>query len=108
VVTSKLIYNIKHVADGNIDMYKDLFMSWGFYDETLSLVVRRSVHKEGVSCMWIEEGFVWAQAGTQGMIFQIRQLFYELGDGFPLILYVDDLFLMEDENLIVGCKRELT
>jgi hypothetical protein len=28
-------------------------------------------------------------------------------DGFPLILHVDDLFLTGDENLIVGCKREL-
>jgi hypothetical protein len=38
------------------------------------------------------------------MICQIRQLF----DGFPLILHVDDLFLTGDENLIVGCKRELS
>jgi hypothetical protein len=37
------------------------------------------------------------------MICQIRQLF----DGFPLILHVDDLFLIGDEHLIVGCKREL-
>jgi hypothetical protein len=29
-------------------------------------------------------------------------------DGFPLILYVDDLFLTGDEKLIVGCKRELS
>jgi hypothetical protein len=42
------------------------------------------------------------------MICQIIQLFDELGDGFPLILYVDDLFLTGDEKLIVGCKRELT
>jgi hypothetical protein len=37
------------------------------------------------------------------MICKIRQLF----DGFPLILHVDDMFLTGDENLIVGCKREL-
>jgi hypothetical protein len=41
------------------------------------------------------------------MICQIIQLFDELGDGFPLILYVDDL-LTGDEKLIVECKRELT
>jgi hypothetical protein len=29
-------------------------------------------------------------------------------DGFPLILYVDDLFLIGDEKLIYGCKREIT
>jgi hypothetical protein len=29
--------------------------------------------------MKIEEGFVWAQEGTQGMICQIRQLLDELG-----------------------------
>jgi hypothetical protein len=32
--------------------------------------------------------------------------FDELGDGCPLIL--DDLFLIGDEKLIDGCKRELT
>jgi hypothetical protein len=42
------------------------------------------------------------------MICQIGQLFDELGDGCPLILYADDLFLTEDEKLTVGCKRELT
>jgi hypothetical protein len=29
-------------------------------------------------------------------------------DGFPLILYVDDLFLKGYEKLIVGCKRDLS
>jgi hypothetical protein len=41
------------------------------------------------------------------MICQIKQLLDELGNGFPLILYVDDLFLIGDEKLIVMCKREL-
>jgi hypothetical protein len=37
-------------------------------------------------------------------------LYYKVEDGFPLILvlYVDDLFLTGDENLIDGCKRDLT
>jgi hypothetical protein len=37
-------------------------------------------------------------------------LYYKVENGFPLILvlYMDDLFLIGDENLIVGCKRELT
>jgi hypothetical protein len=36
-------------------------------------------------------------------------LYYKVENGFPLILvlYVDDLFLIGDEKLIVGCKREL-
>jgi hypothetical protein len=36
-------------------------------------------------------------------------LYYKVEDGCPLILvlYVDDLFLTEDEKLINGCKREL-
>jgi hypothetical protein len=37
------------------------------------------------------------------MICQIKQLF----DGYPLILHVDELFLIGDANLIVWCKREL-
>jgi hypothetical protein len=37
-------------------------------------------------------------------------LYYKVENGFPLILvlYVDDVFLTGDENLIIGCKRELT
>jgi hypothetical protein len=37
-------------------------------------------------------------------------LYYKVEDGFSLILvmYVDDMFLIGDEKLIVGCKRELT
>jgi hypothetical protein len=37
-------------------------------------------------------------------------LYYKLEDGCPLIvvLYVDDMFLIGDENLIDGCKREIS
>jgi hypothetical protein len=38
------------------------------------------------------------------MICQIKKLF----DGFPLILHVDEFFLTGDENLIVGCMRDLS
>jgi hypothetical protein len=36
-------------------------------------------------------------------------LYYKVENGFPLILvlYVDDMFLIGDEKLIVGCKREI-
>jgi hypothetical protein len=37
-------------------------------------------------------------------------LYYKVEYGFPLILvlYVDDSFLIGDEKLIDGCKREIT
>jgi hypothetical protein len=37
-------------------------------------------------------------------------LYYNVEDGFPLILvlYVDGLLITGDENLIDGCKRDLT
>ena len=37
-------------------------------------------------------------------------LYYKVidGDSLILVLYVDDLFLIEGEKLIVWCKRELT
>jgi hypothetical protein len=51
-VTSKLIYKIKHAVDGSIEMYKAGFVSGGFsqqegedYDETLTPVAKRSVHR---------------------------------------------------------------
>ena len=47
VVTFKWIYNIKHVADGNIEKYKARFVASGFshkegidYEEIFSLVAR--------------------------------------------------------------------
>jgi len=47
LVTSKWIYNIKHVAYGSIDKYKARFVARGFsqkeredYDETFALVAR--------------------------------------------------------------------
>jgi hypothetical protein len=47
VVTSKWIYKIKHVADGSVEKYKEIFVARGFsqvegidYEETFSLVAR--------------------------------------------------------------------
>jgi hypothetical protein len=52
VVTSKLIYKIKHAANGSIEKYKVRFVARIFsqkegedYDETLAPVARRSVHR---------------------------------------------------------------
>ena len=45
VVTSKLVFKIKHGADGSVEKYKARFVSKGFsqkegvdYDETIALV----------------------------------------------------------------------
>ena len=47
VVSSKWIYKIKHIADGSIDKYKDIFVARGFYqkegidyEETFALIAR--------------------------------------------------------------------
>jgi hypothetical protein len=40
------------------------------------------------------------------MVYQNKQLFDELENGYRLIL--EDLFLTGDEKLTYGCKRELT
>jgi hypothetical protein len=48
MVTSKWIYKIKHVVDGNIEKYKERFVATGFsqkegeyYDETLAPVAQK-------------------------------------------------------------------
>ena len=47
VVTSKWIYKIKKIVDGNIEKYKEIFVARGFsqkegidYEETLAPIVR--------------------------------------------------------------------
>jgi hypothetical protein len=52
MVTSKWIYKIKHAADRSIEKYKARFVARGFfkqegedYDETLSPLAIRSVHR---------------------------------------------------------------
>ena len=47
MVSSKWIYNIKHVDDGSIEKYKEIFVARGFsqkegidYEETFYLVAR--------------------------------------------------------------------
>jgi hypothetical protein len=58
VVTSKWIYKIKYVADGNIEKYKARFVARRFsqkegedYDKTLAPVARRSVHRAATRYM---------------------------------------------------------
>jgi hypothetical protein len=58
MVNSKRIYKIKHVAYCNIEKYKVIFVAIIFsykegeyYDETLALVSRRSVHRVAKRCM---------------------------------------------------------
>jgi hypothetical protein len=56
VVTSRWLYKIKHVADGNIEKYKALFVARGFsqvegvdYDETFVPVARYTSIREVIS-----------------------------------------------------------
>jgi hypothetical protein len=61
-----------------------------------------------------KKGFVRAKAGTQGIVCHDRwtkrdvdpNLYYKVENGCPLILvlYVDDMILIGDEKLIIGCK----
>lgn len=56
MVTSKWIYNIRHVVDGNIDKYTTTFVSIGFsqkegedYDETFYPVARYTFIRSSIS-----------------------------------------------------------
>jgi hypothetical protein len=56
VVTSRWLYKLKHVADGNIEKYKACFVAWGFsqvegvdYDETFAPVARYTLIRVVIS-----------------------------------------------------------
>jgi hypothetical protein len=174
VVTSKWIYNIKHVADGSVEKYKVIFLARGFsqvegidYAETFDPIARYTsirmiislvasmgwrLHQMDVKTTFLNgeieeevyieklDGFVIYEKDShvcrlKKSLYGLKQTpraWYEKIGGYLmslgfiksvvdqnlyynivgeecliLVLYVDDLFLIVSERLIVECKCTL-
>eukprot|EP00253_Pinus_taeda_P013337 PITA_13337 len=101
VVTSRWLYKVKHAADGSIKKHKARFIARGFsqvegidYDETFAPVAR-------IESYFTRLGFTKSEVDAN--------LYHIMVEGKLLIivLYVDNLILTGDDQLIKSCKEDL-
>eukprot|EP00253_Pinus_taeda_P025588 PITA_25588 len=101
MVSSRWLYKVKQAADGSVEKHKARFVAQGFsqveginYNETFSPVAR-------IDNYFTRLGFTKSEAGVN--------LYHIMVDGKALIivLYVDDLILIGDEQLIQSYKKDL-
>eukprot|EP00253_Pinus_taeda_P001656 PITA_01656 len=121
-VTSKWIYKIKHVVDGNIDKYKERFVTRCFsqkegidYEETFAPTTRYTTIR-----LLTQKGPIWFEASTEGYArmdaYLLRigfvkctadpNLYIKVVNNEPIIilLYVDDIFITGVEQRVQECK----
>eukprot|EP00253_Pinus_taeda_P036061 PITA_36061 len=101
VVSSRWLYKVKQVVDGNVEKHKGRFVARCLsqlegidYDETFASVVRIGSYFTGL-------GFTKIEAN--------ENLYHIMVEGKPLIIvhYVDDLILIDDDQRIQSCKEDL-
>eukprot|EP00253_Pinus_taeda_P029808 PITA_29808 len=101
VVSSCWLYKVKQATDGSVEKHKARFVSHGFsqvegidYDDTFAHVARINSYITGL-------GFTKSEANVN--------VYHIMVEAKPLIivLYVDDLILRGDDQLIKSCKEDL-
>eukprot|EP00253_Pinus_taeda_P014968 PITA_14968 len=101
MVSSRWLNKVKQVVVGSVKKHKARFVTRGFsqvegidYNETFALVAR-------IDSYFIGLGFSKSEADAN--------LYHIMVEGKPLIivLYVDDLILTDDDQLIKSCKEDL-
>eukprot|EP00253_Pinus_taeda_P017937 PITA_17937 len=113
VVSSHWIYKVKQAFDGSVEQNKARFVSSGFsqvegidYDETCAPVARL---KQAPRAWYIKTdnyftglGFTKSEADANLYHIAVK------GKLLIIVLYVDDLILTDDDQLIMSCKEDLT
>eukprot|EP00253_Pinus_taeda_P028222 PITA_28222 len=112
VVSSRWLYKVKQATDGSVEKHKARFFARGFsqvkginYDETFALVKRL----KQAPCAWYTRidnyftglGFTKSEADANLYNIMVK------GKLLIIVLYVDDLLLTGDDQLIVSCKEDL-
>eukprot|EP00253_Pinus_taeda_P034018 PITA_34018 len=101
VVTSRWLYKVKQADDGSVEKHKTIFVARGFsqvegidYDETFAPIAR-------INNYFTRLGFTKSEVDAN--------LYHIIVDGTLLIivLYVDDLILIGDDELIKSCEKDL-
>eukprot|EP00253_Pinus_taeda_P034764 PITA_34764 len=101
MVSSRWLYKVKQVAYGSVEKHKARFVArvfshveWIDYDETFAPVARIVRYFTGLGFTKSEED---------------ANLYHIMVEGKPLIIfiYVDDLILTGDDQLIQSCKKDL-
>eukprot|EP00253_Pinus_taeda_P029294 PITA_29294 len=94
VVSPRWIYKIKQVVDGSVEKHKSRFVGHGFsqlegidYDETFVVVTRLDFTKSEVD------------VNLYHIVVEVKLLI--------IVLYIDDLILTGDDQLIKSCKEDL-
>eukprot|EP00253_Pinus_taeda_P008573 PITA_08573 len=95
VVTSRWIYKVKQTTDGNIEKHKARFVVCGFSQQAPHAWYTK------IDSYFTGLGFTKSEADAN--------LYHIIVDGKLLIivLYVDDLILTGDDELIKSCKKDL-
>eukprot|EP00253_Pinus_taeda_P002056 PITA_02056 len=101
VVSSHWLYKVKQAIDGSVEKHKERFVACGFSrvegidcDETFATVAR-------INNYFTRLGFTKSEADVNLYNIVVK------GKLLIIVLYVDDLILTGDDQLIMSCKEDL-
>eukprot|EP00253_Pinus_taeda_P023023 PITA_23023 len=108
VVSSRWLYKVKKDANGSVEKHKARFVAHGFsqvvgtdYDETFAPVQAPHAWYTRIDNYFIGLGFTKSEVDANFYHIMVK------GKLLIIVLYVDDLILTSDDQLIMSCKEDL-